>query len=467
MPNDFEKQVQQKMEELKLVPSEPVWQKVEMQIRRKKDRRRLLFWLPLLGLLLGGGFWYTTRSGTQQHTAQNGNEETRREKATVTEEIHAKNNDRNTTATTEIKEPLGQAKKLSKTKNNTFPATVLSQSSVQKIVQRTTKQDGFAIAGNFIEKRKVPAAKESIVSEKREEKEFIVDANEQTSNASDTISSVVHSNSSTTIADSAEMKLNAPPSIQDSIKIDSVLKEKPAGPKKHAEPKWKYAVVVNTGVSGLSRLNLFNGQKSLDFSYSPGSSPGIVLRGPSAVQKGLSLSAGLLVQKQLSHRLRFSTGLMYNYYSNSMEVGSAVRRDTTFQTDYAVSQYYTNSIAANGFMQSYQNRYHFISLLVAIDWQLLKKSPLDFHAGLSLQQLIASNALVFDYASQAYYHSNSAFNRTQLFFEFGLNYAFPLPKSRLTVGPQVQYGLGRLEKDNSKHHLFSYGLNARLQLNKK
>src|SRR6478672_5620829 len=57
MQNEFEKQVQQKMDELKLVPSEPVWQKVEMQIRKKKDRRRLIFWIPFLGLMLGAGLW--------------------------------------------------------------------------------------------------------------------------------------------------------------------------------------------------------------------------------------------------------------------------------------------------------------------------------------------------------------------------------------------------------------------------
>ena len=55
---DFEKQVQEKMEELSFVPSPPVWQKVEEQIR-KKDRRRLIFWIiPLCLLLAGGGIWF-------------------------------------------------------------------------------------------------------------------------------------------------------------------------------------------------------------------------------------------------------------------------------------------------------------------------------------------------------------------------------------------------------------------------
>ena len=65
MQNEFEKQVQQKMEELNLVPSDPVWQKVEMQISKKKDRRRLLFWIPVLALLLGGGLWWAVNENSK------------------------------------------------------------------------------------------------------------------------------------------------------------------------------------------------------------------------------------------------------------------------------------------------------------------------------------------------------------------------------------------------------------------
>ncbi|HWJ27567.1 MAG TPA: hypothetical protein VNS32_13565, partial [Flavisolibacter sp.] len=54
MPNEFEKQVKQKMEELSFVPQEPVWENIEKQIRKKKDRKRMILWLPVLLLLVGG-----------------------------------------------------------------------------------------------------------------------------------------------------------------------------------------------------------------------------------------------------------------------------------------------------------------------------------------------------------------------------------------------------------------------------
>ncbi len=43
--NEFEKQVQKKMEELQFAPSDAVWQKVDKEINRKENRRRTLFWL--------------------------------------------------------------------------------------------------------------------------------------------------------------------------------------------------------------------------------------------------------------------------------------------------------------------------------------------------------------------------------------------------------------------------------------
>ena len=41
--NEFEKQVQKKMDELKLAPSSEVWQKVEASLPKEKNRRWLIF----------------------------------------------------------------------------------------------------------------------------------------------------------------------------------------------------------------------------------------------------------------------------------------------------------------------------------------------------------------------------------------------------------------------------------------
>src|SRR5690242_11011224 len=67
MPNDFEKQVKQKMEELTFVPQPPVWNNIEKQIRQKDKRRRMIIWLPLMLLMIGGGVVLLSRNPITNH----------------------------------------------------------------------------------------------------------------------------------------------------------------------------------------------------------------------------------------------------------------------------------------------------------------------------------------------------------------------------------------------------------------
>lgn len=63
--NDFEKQVQQLFDELRLKPSAEVWPKVSSRIRNEKGRKRAFIWLPLALLLLGsGGYWLLQNNGS-------------------------------------------------------------------------------------------------------------------------------------------------------------------------------------------------------------------------------------------------------------------------------------------------------------------------------------------------------------------------------------------------------------------
>ncbi len=70
--NDFEKQVQQRMDELQLRPSAEVWEEVEKRIRKEKKRRWAILWFFLLGaLLLGGISWWLLTGNKQQITSGN------------------------------------------------------------------------------------------------------------------------------------------------------------------------------------------------------------------------------------------------------------------------------------------------------------------------------------------------------------------------------------------------------------
>ena len=66
--NNFEKNMQQKMDELKIAPSESVWTNVEKRIGKKDKDRKLIFMLFLLIVfLLSGGYWLMNSSKNNQN----------------------------------------------------------------------------------------------------------------------------------------------------------------------------------------------------------------------------------------------------------------------------------------------------------------------------------------------------------------------------------------------------------------
>ena len=69
--NEFEKQVQQKMEELKLHPSDSVWLNIEAHISKKKRRRLAWVFFPILLICLGGGYWLIDSIDIQKQGQQN------------------------------------------------------------------------------------------------------------------------------------------------------------------------------------------------------------------------------------------------------------------------------------------------------------------------------------------------------------------------------------------------------------
>ena len=70
--HEFEKQVHQKLQELKLRPSDGVWMEVERNIRQGKSRRRFMWWWMaalFVGLTAGGIVLYNYTAQTHSNTA--------------------------------------------------------------------------------------------------------------------------------------------------------------------------------------------------------------------------------------------------------------------------------------------------------------------------------------------------------------------------------------------------------------
>ena len=70
--SEFEKNIQQKMEELKLAPADAVWQKVEAELPKEKKRRWIVFLLLFAGLAAGSFlFMNQYKSGDKKAATDN------------------------------------------------------------------------------------------------------------------------------------------------------------------------------------------------------------------------------------------------------------------------------------------------------------------------------------------------------------------------------------------------------------
>jgi hypothetical protein len=475
MPNEFEKQVRQMMDELKLVPSEPVWQKVELQIREKKDRRRVIFWISFMVLLLGGGLWLGVREYSNKISYKKDSETERKVKKAVDDNLPVittvKPTDQETPRHTTV---IISGNKTQNEKQGGEPGTKNNYvGNIEPGVQKSFSEN--TNISTQITARKNPNLvkhSEVIVSQPSIEKVL----KEAAPNLAIQIST------DTTNINFLKKKIETNSSIIDSVQQDSASSKnevqkqdtaaiKKANQKKYAASKWKLNFIVAAGTSTISDVNLFEGlfgssdKAYAAPNYSGGSQSGglPLYYGPSDIKKGFSFAAGAAARKQLAKRAFFSAGLRYNYYSNTIQVGNKINQSRVLM-DFSVSQYYSNTGTS---LRPYHNRYHFVSVPLAMDWQLLKKIPLNFYTGLSMQYLVKTNGLVFDHTTQSYFNSKDAFNRVQIFFEPALTYAVSFKQKTLTFGPQLQYGLTRLEKNNSTYHLTSYGLKAQLQFGEK
>lgn len=487
---NFEKQVRQKMEELSLTPSDPVWKKVEEQIRKKRDRRRLLFWLPLTVLLLSGGMWLVNNNIRDYNTIAGTNSEQEKNTRNTNSSLEKKSaaGEQQTTPFTEQEkeQPSGTIGNFHQ--QNQIPLQPKLKESLSPSVKskKIQSQKRKLIIATNVSSETETTGKEPKDLQKQENSEFITGTDNTKNIKVNEIPTgdkeIKELQSYDSIANDSKIKPDlvndidtaneVKPKIESEEKDSLALQKKIAKNSANSNSKWEFAIAAGIGRSGVNNgVSLFGGggAKSLetnafaDRNYytlgSPASTPGTIYRPPSPQKKSISFSLGLQVKKQLSDRTSFSTGLQYNFYSTEMEVGENMLRDTMAAQNFSVNQFYANTGST---FSNYHNKFHFIALPLSFEVQLLKKSPLDLHIGLSLQQLLKTNALLYSSSSQIYYEDRKAFNKTYLFSELGFQYSFPLSKSLLlATGPRMSYSHSRVIK-GSDRHLFSYGLATQL-----
>jgi hypothetical protein len=448
MQNSFEKQVQEKMESLQFTPTPPVWQNIQKQIRPKKDRKRLLLWLPVLILILGGGWWWLYSTNINVDNAQSRNVETVQPK-----KIQIESNQNNfqpeldQTIVGKVSGGEVQAGVALSRPGNKKSTDLKSRNAETMANGATVAQLPFSVDEN-----PVKTINGNIVAA---EDVSLPDSTNVSSDSSSINSGIADVQKVQKIADTAsELKINA--AVVDSL---VVIQKSTKNNQKHI----LIGLIAQAGVSGIGNgFRVFSDQRSMEYLATPSAGSSGQFNGAPPIkppQKGKMFAFGISASKSINQRFAISIGVQYRFYSTKISVGQQQSRDTIISNNRIVERYYANS----GSKTEYQNGFHFIAVPVALNWQLLKSAPLRLQAGISLQQLVGTNALLYDAGGNVFYRDEDVFENTQVFSELGLTYAvWDGKKTSLHVGPQMQYGLSGLMKVADRKHLYSLGVTAQV-----
>lgn len=492
--NEFEQQVQQKLEELQLQPSGEVWEEVEKRIQKEKKRRRVIFWWLFPLLLLGGGaavYIYNDKEEKLTITERNPDPQTTENSDSdnsTKDNINSNEPNNNTTTSTN--------------KENNLPASEQTTGiSEEKIVAADKKTmpvpaQSAAITATAagISKRENAGVKTSnnrdseenmlmtMVSVRKQKKDppsnvktdpvdrKIVSATEEIKiqPVADELKPAVTGGNDNiiTLDDKKDTAARVLPGVKKEPEAEVVPVTGPTKKPKGKNNKWEFGVHAAAGSSGVSEgISFFDAQKSADALSSPGSP--LNMAGPlapvtaAAPQNSFYWQAGMYAKRKLSKKTAVSAGLDLSAYSTVRATGVFI--ETSRMVNNGLSNFTVADYYYSGTSSSYKNRYYFLQVPVSFHWQFNKgkKLPLEWHNGLSAGWMTNTNALVYSPASNVYFKDNSSFNTFQLAYQSGITARFfNKAKHPLTAGFVFNYHLSKLEKVKTTdgNHLASFGL---------
>jgi hypothetical protein len=504
--NNFEKRVQQRMDELKVQPSAEVWDKVYARIKKEKRRRRFIIWLLLGGALVAGGgvLWFSGKKDKTvitDHTIVRttaADEEIKKDKTIIPDEINnqenkvaGKQNQPESERGPEIKKEVIADKEQISLKqfrlpekfkkdytqdkgnqvlknNKTEPAPVnLSQNLKTDQQNNLRKADaGRTLPADF----KKPATTDSNKADKL------------TTQPTPTVDSLQQKLMQKIPADKTDSVMRKAEDPKPKKEADSLKQkiEKPKDPAVAAKPpvkKWTWGVHFSPGISSINeQLISISSNKSADFVSNPnptGSGAVTPVAGPSKRKPGFAFQVGVFVQRNLSRRTKFETGLQFGYYSDRIGVGN--RRDSVLNNSSQFDFLRDATVVYNpgGDSIHYTNRYHFLELPVGAKFQMNKKAakPLYLNMGFNIGWMAGTNALVYDTVfGGIYYNSKNHFNRLQFSFSLGLDWTlFKNDKIEWHIGPVINLHLNQMLNNplDRNKYLFFAGVRTSILFNKK
>jgi hypothetical protein len=463
--NNFEKHVQQKMDELKISPSESAWLNIEKRISKHGKQRKIAFILFFSALFfLTGGYWLfnSTKNtnaipGKQASFIKNHAEILKEKKLDSSFNLAVISNkgdsDSNENSISKISSPyniknaknkkpiilihkkseiiLNESFLKSETKNEIFSDNKINKRpDVQDLPNLENKQNNFL-------HEKIGLAKQ----DKKSNEEFGNSSPEK--NNQDSIENI------TSLLKIRERDS----SFSDKNPNISLIENQ--------KRKWKFGITFSGGMSFLANgfLDVNNNDNNYMSAPNSGSTGGYTPPSslPVNTRGSLAFIGGAFFEKNISEKTKISLGVNYKYFSTVSKTGSKI--------DSALIAY--NSTA---YTNNYRNNFNYLEFPVSLKFKLNKNKllPLFWNAGINISQLISSNALQFKTNNGVYYIDNLLFNKTQLGFSTGFSATlFPQQKYPVSIGPYFYYNASRLANQGlyGKKHFNFIGISTEVLFN--
>jgi cbb3-type cytochrome oxidase subunit 3 len=480
--SEFEKQVKQKMEELKLSPDAAVWDKVEASLPEVKKRRWLLlliFFTLISGVAVTWWLISDHNRNQQNQSSATPNQNTMVEKQdanpsanTADTTAHhnimvADNTDRAQLADSLAKTKAIITNETTLTGNNNNAAESIKSNHRVRLVKKgrqnivisqatdgyqENKKDGQINSKKTIAKQKTeirPAENDSaglVVENKQDNIKALVPEVK-----ADLVSDKNISQAKTQTVDSSQL---AKAQKKDSTKANTSV----AKVKQKNKQLSLFSVFVATGFS--NQHNVISNSGGLAYSTSPGT--GINLpqyNSASPAKAGPAFEAGIRWAKKTGRHTTFNTGLGYSFMSNTIKTGS--RSDT-------LSILNNSDVYRNGNNNLYHNRFQLLSVPLALQYNFVEKQNSSFflEAGSILSYQLQPHALYF--SNNNYYEMKSAFNKWLISGQAGAGILLAKNKAiPFSIGYRFSYTFSSVFKPAAeKKHLSASLIYLRFNLRK-
>jgi hypothetical protein len=460
MQGSFEKKVQEKLDELKLNPSAPVWEKIELQIQPEKKRRRGIFWVPFLIFLLAGtGWWFFYSAGDKPVAAKL--------------PIPVKNTDLPVS---------GQNDPIQQEKETTAP--IIHKRTVLPPATVAATEKG---AGSFLENKGILQTEKTILVNNKsaratdEQNDLTNTGTKGKSDADGSLLQAITPVPETIVVQENKSSNQLPAPIAEAVPAtaaDTVTKGDTGAENKFSPPgtdSGKVKPGIAAGKKGWQKTITLQGGLNLPAARypanrdlfaspqqpSPATSYSNTSTGANPIKGGTSFAVGAGVVRAISERLELAVGLQYAYHRLHTNVGAFRRIDTGFVFDsrrMQVEGYYRN-----GRQSEYTIHYHLLQVPVSIGYRPIGSLPLTVTGGALYGRLLKSNALTYNPVSNGYYYNRQ--NITTNYFSVFSSVEYRItnrPGFQISVGPMIQYQFTPMQNEpfSQSGRLFVAGLKA-------